>query len=343
MPITRSTRNGFEVVDWTQELLTVPNTWGTLQGLGIFQSVPVAEHVVTFEEIQKDGGLLVDRVRGDKAPVAGATKRKLHTFAVPHFPVLDSISPQDVQGKRAYGSQEVEQLSLVRARKLERMRRSMAWTLEFARAQLITSGTVYSPTGTVDQDWYAEFGVTRKSIDFTLGTPSTNVVAKIESAIAHIQDHASGEMITEFVALTSPEFFAKLIAHASVQTAYQYYASTQDILRSRAGGATAMHREFIHGGVRFIEMRDTTGGTLGDGTGTRHIPAGKAYVIPRGTEIFRTYFSPANRFGLVNTLGEESYVFETQEDDTQITLTGETNFVNALLRPAMVVELTTSN
>lgn len=343
MPITRQVARGFDITDWTQELNVIPNQWGTIQSLGIFSDVSVAEHVVTFEEIIKSNGVLIDRVRGDKAPVNGGYARRLHTFAVPHFPIQDSISPQDIQGKRAYGSQNAETLDAVRARKLERMRRAMAQVLELARAHAITTGTVYAPSGTVTQDWNAEFGVTRKSVDFKLGTATTDVIAAIEAGIAQIQDNASGEMISEIVVLTSPEFFAKLIAHATIKNAYQYYASTQDILRQRAGGANALHREFYHGGARFIEMRDTFGGTLGDGTGTRLIPAGKAYMLPRGTDAFKTYFSPANRFGLVNTLGEQAYVFESQEDDTQILLQGETNFVNALMRPALVVECTTSN
>lgn len=337
--IIRSFANGFEVQDWTQEVNVVPNQWGTIGQLGIFQEEPVAEHVVVFEETSRNGALLVDRVRGDRGTQGKPGSRKLHTFAVPHFPHDDYISPQDLQGQRAYGqASAVETLEAVRARKLERIRQNHAWTLEFARAQVITAGTVYSPNGTVSQDWNAEFGVTRLSVDFVLGTSTTEVLAKIEAGIAQIQDNASGVNFSGTVVLTSPEFFAKLIAHASVKTAYQYYASTQDPLRSRLGGDNAMHREFVYGGTKFIEMRDTY-------AGQRLIPTGKAYMIPTGTtDVFKTYFSPANRIGLVNTLGEQVYVFETADPKgTKIELESESNFVNALMRPAMVVEFTSSN
>jgi len=337
--IVRSFANGFEVQDWTQEVNVVPNQWGTIGQLGLFATESVAEHVVVFEETVKDGALLVDRVRGDRGTVGKDATRKLHTFAVPHFPHDDYISPQDIQGKRAYGkASEVETLELVRARKLERIRQNHAWTLEFARAQVITAGTVYSPNGTVSQNWNTEFGVSRLSVDFLLGTSTTEVIAKIEAGIAQIQDNAFGETVTGTVVLASPEFFAKLISHASIKLAYQYFQNTQAPMRERLGGANALHREFEFGGTRFIEMRDTY-------AGQRLIPVGKAYMVPLGTQnTFKTYFSPANRFGLVNTLGEQVYVFEAADQKgTKIELESESNFVNALLRPALVVEFTSSN
>lgn len=341
--ITRSFGNGFEVQDWTQEVNVVPNQWGTIGQLGLFAEESVAEHVVVFEEIIKDGALIVDRVRGERGNQGKDATRKLHTFAVPHFPYDDYISPQDLQGKRAYASNNVETLELVRARKLERIRQNHAWTLERARAQAIVSGTVYAPNGTVSQDWNVEFGVTRTTVDFLLGTSTTEIIAKIEAGIAQIQDNAFGATVTGTVVLTSPEFFGKLIAHAAVKTAYQYYVSTQEPLRQRLGG-NAMHREFTFGGTRFVEMRDAFGGTVGAGTGTRLIPSGDAYMVPLGTDAFKTYFSPANRFGLVNTLGEQVYVFESADPKgTKIEIESESNFVNALLRPQLVVRLFSSN
>lgn len=343
--IIRSFANGFEVQDWTQEINVIPNQWGTIQELGIFQAEPVSQHTVVFEEITKTGALVLDRVRGDRAQNGKRDGRKLHSFIVPHFPLDDYISPQDLQGQRAYGKvNEEETLAAVRTRVMERLRMAHAWTLEAARAQAITAGTVYAPNGTVTQDWYTEFGITRKSIDFVLGTSSTDVLAKIEEGIAHVQDNAFGETVTGTVVLSSPEFFAKLIAHASIKTAYQYYSSTQEPLRQRLGGAQTLRREFVHGGTRFVELRDALGGTIGAGTGTRIIPSGKAFMVPTGTSAFKTYFSPAQRFGLVNTLGEQLYMFETPDPKgTQIDIESETNFVNALLRPALVVEFTSSN
>ena len=339
--ITRSfdTNGQFNVVDWTQEVNIVPNQWGTIGNLGIFQEQSVSEYTVTFEEITKDGAILVDHVRGDRATQGKDATRKLHSFLVPHFPHDDFISPQDLQGKRAYGSpDQAETEAAVRARKMERIRQNHAWTLEYARAYCITSGTVYAPNNTVTQNWNTEFGVTRLTVDFLLGTTTTEVIAKIEAGIAQIQDNAFGASYTGTVVLTSPEFFAKLISHASVKTAYTYYQNgNQEPLRDRLGGPITRHRVFVFGGTTFIEMRDTY-------AGQRMIPAGEAYMIPTGSDQFKTYFAPAERFGIVNTLGEQVYMFEYKDPKgTKIELETESNFVNALLRPAMVVKFMSSN
>ncbi len=339
------TNGQFSVADWTQELNVIPNQWGTIGQLGIFTEEGVAEHVVQFEEIIKDGALIVDRVRGDRSNQGRDAQRKIHSFSVPHFPMEDAIYPQDIQGKRAYGSpSEAETFDLVRARKMERIRQNHAWTLEAARAQAIVLGTVYAPSGTVTQDWYAEMtGTTRPAaIDFLLGTSTTEIIGKIELAIATIQDNAFGENFTGIVALCGPTFFAKLISHPTVKQAYQYYTSSQEPLRNRlsAGGGnsnTVRGREFSYGGVTFKEMRDTYAGQA-------MIPTGDCYFIPTGASCFRTYFSPANRFGLVNTIGEQVYMFEqAAPNGTAYAIETESNFVNAVLRPLLIVKANSSN
>lgn len=340
MPITRNFGNNFEVQDYTSELLVIPNQWGTIGQLGLFQEESVSNSTVVFEEITKDGALIVDKVRGERSSVNKDATRKIRNFEVPHFPYDDAIFPQDVQGKRAYGSfSDAESTAAVRARKMERIAQNHAWTLEFARAKAITTGDVYAPSGTVSRNWYTEFGVVRKEIDFVLGTGTTEVLLKQEEGIAHVQDNAgNGGMLTGMVALTSPEFFNKLITHPSVKAAYANWTNAQDPTRSRVGlGVSAMHRTFSWGGIDYVEMRDTY-------AGQRLIPAGDAYLVPRGVDAFKTFYGPANKFEFVNTMGERMYMFEYPSDrGDKIELETESNFVNVISRPQTVIRLYSSN
>lgn len=342
--ITRSFgANGqFEVTDWTQELLVVPNQWGLINQLGIFAEEGVTQNTVTFEEITTDGALLIDRVRGERAQVGKDAARKVRAFPIPHFPADDYISPADLQGKRAYGApNDAENLAAVRARKMARIRQNHAWTLEYARAQAIVTGNVYAPSGTVSQNWYTEFGVSQASVDFTFGTTTAEVLDKINTVIATMQDNiGNGQVLTGAVMLCSPEFFQKLILHPSVKAAYQYYTSTQEPLRSgaRAGAGTSdIRREFYHGGLKFVEVRDSY-------AGNRLIPAGEAYAVPLGTDAFVTHYGPANKFDFVNTIGEQLYMFEyaSQKGD-KIEIETESNFINVVRRPAAVIKGMTSN
>lgn len=336
MAITRSFgANGqFELVDYTQELLIVPNQWGLVNSMGLFNSEGVAENSITVEKIVESAGLILDRVRGDRNNQNKDYVRELHSFPLPHFPLDDYITPEDVQGKRAYGQpNSADTLAAVRARKLQRIRQSHAWTLEAARCQALTAGTVYAPNGTVSVNWFTSFGVTQKTVDFVLGTNTTNVLAKIEEVIAHIQDNlGNGGQQQGVMALCSPEFFSALVAHDAVKAAYQFYSSTQEPLRTRLGGPTTLYREFVYGGVRFIEYR-------GSYNGTKLIPAKDAVFVPMGVEdLFVTYFGPANKFDFVNTVGEEAYVFEyTDPKGEKVELQSQSNFINMLRRPAAVV------
>lgn len=338
MATTRSFSNVFELQDYTPELLLIPNQWGLVNELGLFTSDSVSQHSVTVESTTGTLGIVGDRVRGERNNVSKDDGRTLYSYAIPHFPLDDAITPQDLQGKRAYGSPDMaETEAAVMARKLERIRKSHAATLEVARCYALTNGAIYAPNATVSGNYYTDFSITRKEIDFVLGTAGTEVNEKIEEGIAHIQDNIlTGEVVTEMIAICSPTFFGKLIKHANIKDAYRYYSSTQEPLRNRVG--TGLYRRFVHGGVTFIEYR-------GSYNSTALIPSGDAYLVPRGAgDTFVSYFSPANKMSHVNTLGEEAYAFTYRDPrDEGIVVQTESNHIHLLRRPNAVVRLYSSN
>lgn len=339
MATIRSFDKPFEVVDLTAELNLIPNTWGLINELGIFSSEGVAQHTITVESMTGSLAVITDQVRGARNNVNKDDARALRSFAIPHFPLDDYVTPQDIQGKRAYGNTDAaETEAAVVARKLERIRKNHAVTLEAARAHAITTGSIYAPNGTVVGNFYTDFNITRKEVDFVLGTAGTEVAEKGEEVIAHIQDNIlSGETVTGVVALCSPQYFAKLIKQANVKEAYKYYASTQELLRNRLGGG-GLYRRFEFSGITYIEYRGSYNGTV-------LIPAGDAYFMPTGTaDMFISYFSPANKFSHVNTTGEEAYVFQYRDQkDESILLQSEHNALHLVRRPAAVVRGFSSN
>lgn len=343
--LVRSPFLNFEVVDLTSAVRNIPIQYGSFNQLGIFMEDHVAADTVMFEESTINGALIIDRVRGEKNLVNKDGVRKLHTFAVPHFPLDDHISPKDLVGKSAYDNfNEVEQLDAVRTRKLVRMRQNHDWTLNAARAQALFAGTAYAPSGTIVQDWNAEFGVTRTAVDFALGTASTEVLAKIELVTQATHDGMGGNGIfTGIMIPCDTGFFNKLITHASVKAAYTYYQSNtagKDPIRGRlADGGSVMPngRTFEFGGVMFVECRDAY-------NGVKLATANEGVAVPTGSEMFKTYFAPAERFGLVNTAGEKMYAFENAaQNGTKIDIETESNHISALLRPQAVIRCFSSN
>lgn len=337
MSLIRSYTNGFEITDLTQNLLIIPNVWGLSQQLGIFDTQSTSQETITLEEITKNFGIMTDIHRGARHQVGKDYSRRLLSFAIPHFTHDDSITPRDIQGKRAYGQEAIETLDAVRARKLERIRATHAATIETARMYTITTGQAYAPNGTVAYDWYTEFGKTRTVIPFALATTTTDILAKIELVTAAMQDGAlTGTTPGEIYAICSPEFFAALVSHPMIVRAFTYYQTSPQLLRDRLtakGFGDARYREFVFGNVTFIEYRGS------DVNGRRYVPAGDAYFLPSNPgDSFVTYFAPAGKFDLVNTLGQESYAFEWADPKgEEIVLESETNFLSVLRRPQLII------
>lgn len=330
--IIRDYGNGFKVTDLTEELVNLPNEYGLVNRLGLFEVEPVSQHTVTFEHSDRVIGLIGDKVRGERNNVSKDGTRVMRSYSIPHFPLDDYITPSDIQGQRAYGEEGAERLAAVQARKLMTIRKSHAITLETARCKAITSGDIYAPNGTVVGNYYTDFGVTRKQVAMDLSNAATDVLAKQRDIVDHIQDNImSGETPSEFIALCSPTYFDAYIAQAGVKEAYKFYTSTQEPLRD------GNWSQFRHGDITLIRYN----GKYKDSAGVTQalIPAGDAYYLPLGTaDTFKTYFSPADKFDLANTLGEESYVFVYEDGKgSKIEIESESNVLNLVRRPQVIV------
>ena len=332
MAIIRDYGNGFKVTDLTEELVSIPNEYGLINQLGIFDVEPVSQHTVTFEASDRVIGLIGDKVRGERNNVSKDGTRVMRSYAIPHFPLDDYITPQDVQGQRAYGEEGVERLASVQARKLTTIRKSHAATLETARAKMITSGDIYAPNGTVVGNVYTDFGVTRKQVAMDLTNAATDILGKQREIVDHIQDNImSGETPSEIIALCSPSYFDAYISQAGVKEAYKFYTSTQEPLRN------GNWSQFRHGDITLIRYN----GKFKDASGVSQalIPDGDAYYLPLDTsDTFKTYSSPANKFDLANTLGEQAYIFEYADGKgSKIEIESEMNTLSLMKRPQCVI------
>lgn len=337
MPITRSYTNAFEVVDYTEELKIVPNKWTLLNDIGLFTPEYLSTYTASFEESNQTIALIADQYRGAKPQANLDDTRKIHSYYIPYFPIVDAITVADVQGKRAYGSTDAaETEAAVMARKMARISRAMDDTLELARFKTLTTLAAYAPSGTISANFATDFGITQKVVDFNLDSATTDVISKVEEVIAHIQDNSNGATVNGVVCYASNEFFAALINHAKVQAAYQYFSATegQMIQRNRAGGNNnSMYREFNYGGIRFVEVRGSIGGQ-------RLVPANEAVFVPVGTEdVFTSFFAPANKLDYAQTIAEPRYLWSFRDPKGDgVDIEGQFSVLNIVKRPALVVK-----
>lgn len=332
-------------IDITPTVEVVGNTWGLMNALGLFEHEMKSQKLVQINTVEDVDTLLTDRNWDERKNTMKRGERKYTTVAIPHFPVQDAVLPNDLDGNTDIDALFAGRIDMpltlqsVMSKKLLAMRKAAALSLEYARMQLIKDGSVYAPNGTVVTNFYTEFGVTRQTINLDLASTTVNPLGKVGGVFAQVQDSVlSGDVVTDIVALCSPEFFEALITNAFVTESYQYFNQAQgpQILNQRLATRApldARYRVFDYGGITFIEVRGGVGGV-------RYVEAGKAYVFPRGTDSFRTFFAPANKFASINQTAQEVYAFTyANEKDDIIELETETNFLNALVRPQIVMTL----
>lgn len=342
MPLGQSGSNQFKLEDRTNELLLLPQTWTLLGDSNLFQEEFLSTNAVSFEERSGTLTLVKDAVRGSKPQARSNDVRKVRTYSTTYHPVVDALYPQDIAGVTRPGTagKQLDTKDAALLRKLEGVRKSLDMSLELARWKTLGTGTAWAPNGTVSENFYTDAGKTKLEVDFVFGTSTTDIISKCEEVIASFQAAASeGQIIRKVVGYASPAFFRKLINHARVQTAYTYFSATegQMIQRNRAGGM-GLYRTFQYGGIEFIEVAGSFGGeafvTSGD----------CVFVAQDDMGSFATYFSPAARFGYINTIAERSYAW-TFEDQrmTEITIEAESSFLNVLRKPDFVSRGYSSN
>lgn len=342
--ITHDPSNFGRAIEYTEAINIIPNEWGVVQRIKLFRHEYKTQKAILIPRTTEEAHILVDRNWNERNPSLAGGKVEYIPFNIPHYPKDDAILPSDIDGMLDIqnwlaGGLQLETVERVRARKMMRIRKAHATTLEFARMQVLKDGSVYAPNQTVSINYYDAYGITRKVIDLDLDSNIVDPKRGIEEAIGYLQDSLqTGENVTNFVALCSPTFFSGLTNNPSVREQYLYLQRPQgeafSVGRLTAGSPfDARFRTFDYGGVLWVEVR---GGVVDQ----PYVEDGEAYMFPVGTDNFVTYFAPADRLSTVNEVAQESYYFEYPDPKNDIIeIMSETNFLNVLRRPDQVITL----
>lgn len=337
MAITHKFNQGFEITDYTKELMLIPNMWGLMGSQGLFRQENVGTNTVTFDKSYQTAQAVVDKPYGERTSFSGNGKTQLYTFAIPSFPLDDIVTVGDVWNQRKIGTADQrETVDAVLAKKIAQIRRSHALTREYARCKAI-QGEKYAPNATIStSSWYTEFGASQKDVFFDFTNTAVDQRAKVQEVVAHIQDNFKGAGVLEnIVFYCTPKFFAALISNPQIEAAYTYYSSTQEPLRNdlRFG----LYRQFVWQGVTFIEYR----GALPDGTAMLPESSnGTAWAVPKGADTLVEYNAPAYRLDAIGSSGTSEAYLWTYEDNhsTNIQIQSEQNFLVMNQRPELVVK-----
>jgi hypothetical protein len=323
--------DAFDLVALTAAINKIPNSYGRIEQLGLMPVEGVRARTIIIEEMNGVLNLLPTMPVGAPATLGTQAKRKVRSFVIPHIPHEDVVLPEEVQGLRAFGSEnDLEALSSLIAKKLQTMRNKHAITLEHLRMGAL-KGVILDADGSTLYNLYTEFGVTAKVVNFALTTAGTEVLLKVLEVKRHVEDNLRGEFMTGIYCLCSPGFFDALTTHPKVKEAYQRWQQGQILFTDNRNG-------FTFGGIAFEEYRGQA--TDVAGTVRKFIADDEAQFFPLGTgSTFRTYFAPADFNETANTVGLPLYAKQAPRKFERGTdLHTQSNPLPICLRPEVLVK-----
>ena len=337
VPAVEAINYPYTDVDLSMEIDTYPTLYGRLAELDVFPDDAVRSE---FVEIGfRDGKVTVLPAveRGDPPTQLTDPDERSIILKVPHFPAQGTIKPQDLQNRYMFGSgrQQVDNAAAATTRVLMNLRRQHDITDEYLRMGAL-KGVIHDGKYRIIYNLYDVFSITKKTIDFELGTPETNVLGKCEELEGHLDDNLRGETMGGIYCLVSSEFFNKLVSHPNVE---KYYLNWQ----AATALAQSNRQVFRFGNIDWEAYR----GKAPDATKTtrRFIAANEGHAWPTGTqEAFRTYRAPPYHMDYVNTEGVDILVSQKILDHGRgVELFSQANALPVCSRPELLVEVTTSN
>jgi len=297
--------NAFGAVELGEAINVIPNMYGRIGDLGLFAPKPIRTEQFSIESQNGQLILVQSTPSGTDVPGMSRGKRELRNFRTRRFAIQRHITAADVANVRQFGSEtEVAQvLDEVNDRLIE-IRGSLDITREYLRSGAI-AGKVLDADGTVISNFFTEFGVTEKVVDFDLGTAATNHEAKVREVLRHVEANMLGDTMTGVRALCSPEFYDKLLAIQSFKDAYTFYENNnanplRDDVRKGMKWQGITWEEYIGQG-----MVPQENGTM---VSQRFIPVGDVRFVPEGTtQTFRDFNAPADYMETVGQPGQPFY------------------------------------
>lgn len=277
----------------------VPDRAGQLAFVGVGEGVTT--NVVAIEQKAEALSLVSSSVRS--APVAkdNAGKASLESIVVPFFPLESEIRADEVQGKRAFGSESnAEAVASVVNTRLSRMASRLDLTLENLRLGALKGQIVDADGSTVLVNLFTKFGVTEETaVNFALTTAATDVRGKCAQVIRTMKKNAKIALpgSAKVHALVGDNFFDALISHANVKGVYDGFGAAE-----RRLGESYVHGIFEFGGIFFENYRGTDdGSTVGIGTD------GARFFFTGAPGLYAEYYAPGDFMETVNTIGLPRY------------------------------------
>lgn len=283
----------------------------------------------TVEETEGKIRVIKSTPRGGNGVKAQSTKRKVRSFAVPHYVEEDSILATEVQGRRQFGSTSL--LETVEARKNEKfaaMRKNHEITAEFGRAGMV-QGVLYDADGSVLYDWFDEFELDRNTHTINIGNPATDLRKEAIALKRKSEAKLGGYLYRGFYWLLTAAEFDAVIAHPSLYKMYERWMEGAALRNDPRKGLQ------IADNVTLMSYEPNNVGDL------NFLPTNKSFFLPDADGLYHGRFAPADTVEAAGTDGLPFYgMAEPMKFGRGVDLQTESNFVYFNEKPDTVVEVT---
>ncbi|NWA24051.1 major capsid protein [Pseudomonas gingeri] len=278
--------------------------------LELFEPNPIRTTTLAVEQRQGKLMLIPFSERGEEGTQRETEKRKALHFDVPRLMHDDTITAQEIQNIRAFGTEsELMQIETEVARRVNGptgLTSNIEFTWEFQRLAAI-QGQCLDADGTIKFDWFEEFGIERPSdivFDLTLtadgsATKPNTVRPMCNNIVRTMARKSQGAFLstTEVYALCGDDFWDSLTNHPDVIKTYYNWAAAQEL---RQGNAFQAMR---FGGINWFNYRGSDDAT------TISVKPNEAKFFPKGAPgIFKVAYAPGETFEWVNTPGKPIYI-----------------------------------
>jgi hypothetical protein len=178
---------------------------------------------------------------------------------------------------------------------------------------------------------FTAFGVSQQTANINYNSTTDKgdqLRTSIVAAQRLVENELGGDMISGYRALCGKTFFDTIRGDLGITQSLRF-ADPQATLNQNANA-----RQFQFGGVAWEEYR------ISGAVGT-FIADTEAYLFPEGTNIFATYYGPADFVETVNTLGLPVYAKIVVDEDLNryVKIHTQSNPLVICLRPRAVIKL----
>jgi hypothetical protein len=325
--------NAFGVVELTDAINKPIFQPGRIGQMGLFLETSVTTIDIAIEEREGVLILVPPTPRGGPGVTVPKPGRAVRVLRAPHHEINDAIMAEEVQGVRAWGTED--QVEMVMDKVAERMvihRGSHEATMEYARVGAVGGIITYADGSQLNL--FDEFDVTQDPpIDFALATAADGALRETcAGVIRQMSRNLGGVPFAGVYALCGDNFFDALIKNEEVRATFLNNPAAAQLRAAYVQNGMS-YGSFDFGGITFENYRGYVGGT-------EFINTDEANLFPTGVpNLFRTYMAPADYIETVNRPGQRMYAKQyAMDNDKGVHFDTQMNPLNICTRPKALLK-----